>query len=258
MDLQLNKKSVLITGASKGIGRATAHAFAQEGAVPVLVSRDKEALEYVASDVLQKTGISASIYVADLTDEKARIQLHNTFPNVDIVVNNAGAVPGGSLHELSMQQWRAGWELKVFGYIHLCQLYSATMYHRRAGTILNIIGMGGRSVRANYICGAAANAALIGFTQALGAESVQHNVRVIGINPSPTATDRMIGMAKTRAASELGDEARWEEILDGAKFPFGRLKQPEEVASLSTMLCSAEVTYLSGTVVDMDGGQQWT
>ena len=59
-------------------------------------------------------------------------------------------------------------------------------------------------------------------------------------------------------ASELGDEARWEEILDGFKFPFGRLKQPEDVASLSTMLCFPEVTYLSGTVVDMDGGQRWT
>lgn len=258
MDLQLNNKYVLITGASKGIGKATALAFAREGAVPVLVSRDKAALEQVASDLQRQTGISPEVHVADLTDENARIQLHKAFPNIDVLVNNAGAVPGGSLHDLSMEQWRAGWELKVFGYIHLCQLYSATMFDRNSGTILNIIGMGGRSVRANYICGAAANAALIGFTQALGAESAQYSVRVIGINPSPTATDRMIGLAKTRAAAELGDEARWQEILDGSKFPFGRLKKPEEVASLATMLCSPVVTYLSGTVVDMDGGQQWT
>ena len=146
----------------------------------------------------------------------------------------------------------------MFGYINLCKRYSTGMYARGSGVIINIIGMGGHALRAHYICGAAANAALIGFTRALGAESAQHGVRAVGINPSPTATDRMIGLAKTRAAGELGDEARWEEILDGSKFPFGRLKKPEEVANLAVMLSSPEVTYLSGTVIDMDGGLQWT
>lgn len=257
MDLKLKDKKILITGASKGIGYATALAFAREGAEPILVSRDKDALEAAAQRIRQQTSATVAIHVADLAEDTAREELHRQYQSVDVLVNNAGAVPGGSLHDLSMQEWRSGWELKVFGYIHLCQLFSATMYARESGTIVNIIGMGGRAVRANYICGAAANAALIGFTQALGSESTSHNVRVLGINPSPTATERFTGMARKRAATELGDESRWTEIIDGSNFPFGRLKTPEEVASLSVMLSSAEVQYLSGTVVDMDGGQQW-
>ena len=258
MDLQLNNRKVIVTGASKGIGRATALAFAQEGATPILVSRDHAKLETVANDIEQQTGIKAEVYATDLATEAGCQNLYEAHAETDILVNNAGAVPGGALSELSMDQWRAGWELKVFGYINLCKRYSTGMYARGSGVIINIIGMGGRAVRPHYICGAAANAALIGFTQALGAESAQHGVRAVGINPSPTATDRMIGLAKTRAAGELGDEARWEEILDGSKFPFGRLKKPEEVANLAVMLSSPEVTYLSGTVIDMDGGLQWT
>jgi len=146
----------------------------------------------------------------------------------------------------------------VFGYIHLCQLYSKAMKARKAGTIVNIIGMGGRAVRPDYICGAAGNAALIGFTNALGAETPAYNVRVFGINPAATMTDRIITMSKVRAKAQLGDENRWEELLDGTKFPFGRLKTSKEVGSLAAMLCAPSVQYLSGTVVDMDGGKQWS
>lgn len=146
---------------------------------------------------------------------------------------------------------------EVFGYIHLCKLYVDRMSTRGSGTIINIIGMGGRAVRPNYICGAAGNAALIGFTNALGAETPKTNVRVFGINPSPTLTDRMTTMFRTRAAEELGDADRWEELLDPDAFPFGRPKHPDEVAALAAMLASPRVQYLSGTVVDMDGGGQW-
>jgi NAD(P)-dependent dehydrogenase (short-subunit alcohol dehydrogenase family) len=131
------------------------------------------------------------------------------------------------------------------------------MKARGSGTIVNIIGMGGRAVRPNYICGAAGNAALIGFTNALGAETPSDNVRVFGINPSPTLTDRIITMSKTRAKIRFGEESRWEEALDEAGLPFARLKRPEEVGALAAMLCARQVHYLSGTVIDMDGGGQW-
>jgi NAD(P)-dependent dehydrogenase (short-subunit alcohol dehydrogenase family) len=131
------------------------------------------------------------------------------------------------------------------------------MKARRAGTIINIIGMGGRAVRPDYICGAAGNAALIGFTNALGAETPHYNVRVFGINPAATMTDRIVTLSKARAKVRFGDENRWEEVLDAAKLPFGRIKSPDEVAALATMLASAKVHYLSGIVIDMDGGGQW-
>ena len=257
MDLGLKGKTVLVTGASKGIGYASALEYAREGAEVVMVSRDLATLEPAAENIHQQTKARISVHAADLTDESALVDLHAQYQGIDVLVNNAGAVPGGSIADVSMQEWRAGWDLKVFGYIHMCKLFSASMFARKAGTIVNIIGMGGRSVRANYICGAAGNAALIGFTQALGNDSAKHNVRVFGINPSPTSTDRFVEMARKRAASELGDESRWEEIVNGANFPFGRLKTPEEVAALTVMLSSGKVHYLSGTVVDIDGGQQW-
>ena len=156
-----------------------------------------------------------------------------------------------------MERWHEAWALKVFGYIHLSKLYIENMKMRRSGIIVNIIGMGGRAVRPDYICGAAGNAALIGFTNALGAESPSYGVRVFGINPSATLTDRVVELYKSRAASKFNDENRWKELLDESQMPFGRLKAPQEVGSLAAMLCSPQVQYLSGTVVDLDGGGQW-
>ena len=135
--------------------------------------------------------------------------------------------------------------------------FVAKMKARQAGTIINIIGMGGRAVRPDYICGAAGNAALIGFTNALGAETPGYNVRVFGINPAATMTDRIVALSKARAKARFGDESRWEEVLNAAKLPFGRIKSADEVAALATMLASAKVHYLSGIVIDMDGGGQW-
>jgi len=257
MDLKLSQKQVLITGGSKGIGRAIAEAFAAEGAHPVLVARSEAALRVAADEIADHYSVPVAVHVADLSTEAACQELHARYPEVDILVNNAGAIPAGRLQDLDISHWHQGWSLKVFGYIALCKLFTASMSARKAGTIVNIIGMGGRAVKPDYICGAAGNAALIGFTQALGAETVAENVRVFGINPSATLTDRIISMARQRASARFNDESRWEELLDGSQYPFGRLKQPAEVGALSVMLCAPQVQYLSGTVIDMDGGGQW-
>ncbi len=257
MDLELSGKHVLVTGASKGIGYATAKAFAEEGARITLVSRRAEALEEAAGRLTSGTGAEVGWHAGDLSRDADRLALFEAFADVDILVNNAGAIKGGAIEARTMEEWRTGFDLKVWGYIHLCSLYVPKMRARKSGTVINVIGMGGRAVRAAYIIGAAGNAALIGFTQALGGETPSDNVRVFGINPSPTLTDRMATHLRERAESELGDAARWEEMVDPSRFPFGRPKHPEEVASLAVMLASPKVQYLSGTVVDMDGGGQW-
>ena len=257
MDLGLEGKQVLITGGSKGIGLAVAHAFAAEGANIIITSRDKAMLENAAGEVRRKHNAKAVAHAADLSDAAQRLRLHQAFPDVDILVNNAGAIPGGGIADVSLERWQEAWSLKVFGYIHMCQLYVAKMKARKAGTIVNIIGMGGRAVRPDYICGAAGNAALIGFTNALGAETPNYNVRVFGINPAATMTERIVNLSKQRAKARFGDENRWEEALGADKLPFGRIKTAEEVAALATMLSAPQVHYLSGIVIDMDGGGQW-
>lgn len=258
MDLKLAGKHVLVTGASKGIGHAVALEFAREGAQVTLVSRRADILAERAAEMSAETGARVDFIAADLSTDEDRERLFGTAPDIDILVNNAGAIKRGPLEAMSMSEWREGFDLKVWGYIHLCRLYVPRMTDRRSGTVINIIGMGGRAMRPGYIIGAAGNAALIGFTNAIGAATPKHNVRVFGINPSPTLTDRMTDLLKQQAAIELADPDLWEHLIDNDAYQFGRPKTPEEVAALSVMLASPNVHYLSGTVIDFDGGGQWT
>lgn len=256
MDLKLNGKHVLVTGASKGIGLEIAKAFAAEGAKLTLVARSEAALERAAADLVAQ-GAEVDWIAADLSSEPERDRVIAARPDVDILVNNAGAIKAGPAGAVSMKDWREGFELKVWGYVHLCLAYAPRMQARKSGTIINIIGMGGRATRPSYIIGATGNAALIGFTQAMGAAAPDDQVRIFGINPSPTLTDRMVTRFRGEAERELGDPERWEEMVARVDFPFGRPKSPAEVAALTVMLASPRVHYLSGTVIDMDGGGQW-
>lgn len=255
MDLELRGKRVLVTGGSKGIGLACAEAFAAEGCDVILSSRDAAALEKAAAGIRARHNVGVAVHAADLSDAKAREGLHAAHPEIDVLVNNAGAIPGGTLRDIPLARWEEAWRLKVFGYIHLTQLYLPMMEARGAGVIVNIIGMAGRGPRADYICGAAGNAALIAFTNALGGRSVDKGVRVVGINPAGTRTERYETLAKARARSRFGDESRWRELL--TNLPFGRPAEPEEIADLAVYLASARASYMSGTVVDADGGGQF-
>lgn len=257
MDLDLEGKSALITGGSKGIGRAIAEAFLREGASVTLVARDETALTTTAAELREETGGEVQTCCADLASDDGRRALADAVDTPDILVNNAGAIRAGRLQDMDIADIRSDWELKLLGYIHLCQLYQARMAERGNGTILNVIGMAGRANRAAYISGSAANAALIAFTQALGAEMQAQGLRVFGINPSPTLTDRMTTFMKRKAEVELGDETRWREMVEPDRFPYGRPMDPAEVASLAVMLCSPKAAYLNGTVIDLDGGGQW-
>jgi len=258
MDLGLRGKTALITGGSKGIGRAIAEALLAEGAHVTLVARDAEQLAATRAALSENADGRVHVVAADLGTDAARLALLESVGTPDILVNNAGAIRAGGLDDLAMSDWRQDWELKVFGYIHLCQLVFPAMAARGSGSILNIIGMAGRANRASYISGSSANAALIAFTQALGAEAQARNLRVLGINPSLTLTDRMTEFSKRKARTEFGDEGRWRETIDPDRFPYGRPARPEEVAALATMLLSPRAGYLNGTVVDIDGGGRCT
>ena len=255
MELGLRDQTVLITGGSKGIGLAIAQSFAAEGARPILVSRERANLDAAVAQIRAAHGIEAQAVAADLAAPGACERLAQEVGEVDILVNNAGAIPGGSLHDIDEARWRQAWELKLFSYINLTRAYLPRMEARGRGVIVNIIGMAGAAPRYEYICGSTANAALMAFTQGLGGASVHKGVRVLGINPSPTRSDRMQGMLSQQAQTKLGDANRWMELT--RSLPFGRLAEPDEIAHLAVFCASPRCGYLSGTVLHVDGGQNF-
>jgi NAD(P)-dependent dehydrogenase (short-subunit alcohol dehydrogenase family) len=250
MDLGIAGKRVLITGGSKGIGLACAESFAAAGCELILVSRDGAKLAAAADALRGKVQVNVQTFAADLSTVGGREALHAAHPDPNILVNNAGAIPAGRLQDIPIARWIEAWNLKVLGYIHMCQLYLPGMEAKRAGVICNIIGMAGRAPRAGYICGGTGNAALIAFTSALGGAAQEAGVRVFGINPAATATDRMITQARVNAKLKFGDEERWAET----GLPYGRPIESKEIADLAAFLASPRGGYVNGTVVDVDGG----
>jgi NAD(P)-dependent dehydrogenase (short-subunit alcohol dehydrogenase family) len=252
MDLKLAGRTALITGASKGIGLVVAQWFAREGVNVCLAARSAQALVKEAAAIRETTGVKVETLAADLADTAARERVYKTFPDVDIVVNNAGAVPGGNIHDVDEASWRAGWDLKVFGYVGLTRHYLKEMEARRSGVIINIIGLGGERLDATYIAGAMGNAGLMAFTRAIGGTSLDHGVRVVGVNPGPVLTDRVEVLGRKRAAKLYGDESRWKESF--ARMPHGRPATCDEVAAMVVFLASDLCAYVSGTIVTIDGG----
>jgi 3-oxoacyl-[acyl-carrier protein] reductase len=252
MDLELKGRSVLITGSSKGIGLACAEGFAREGAKVIIAGRDSARL-VTAAGKLKAAGSEVATFAGDLGLSADRDRLFAAHPAVDVLVNNAGAIPGGNLFDVTLDRWIDAWQLKVFGYIHLTKLYLEAMKRRGSGVIINIIGMAGQEPRWDYVCGGVGNAGLIAFTKAVGAQSVDWNVRVVGINPAGTRTDRIENLLRKKSLDSVGDEERWRDGL--AELPFGRLAEASEIADLALVMASPRASYLSGTVIDVDAGQ---
>ena len=252
MDLKLSGRSALVTGSSKGIGLAVAQWLAREGVHVGLVARSPDRLEQEAIALRKATDVTVRTLAADLADGAARQRVAEAFPDVDILINNAGAIPGGTIDEVDEAAWRTGWELKVFGYIGLTRLYLQKMKERRRGVIVNIIGAGGERLDYGYIAGAAGNSGLMGFTRAIGGASPNFGVRVIGVNPGPVLTDRIEVLGRKRAARLYGDENRWREGF--AEMPFGRPASTDEIAAMVVFFASDLSGYTSGTIVTIDGG----
>jgi NAD(P)-dependent dehydrogenase (short-subunit alcohol dehydrogenase family) len=238
MDLNLAGKRVLVTGGSKGIGRACAEAFAAEGAKVRIASRNPPA------------GPDAK--AIDISQRGAAETLAQWAGELDIVVNNAGAIPGGDLLKVDEETWRRAWELKVFGYINLTRAVYAGMKQRKRGVIVNIIGSAGEKLDAAYIAGSTGNAGLMAFTRALGGASHADGIRVLGINPGPTATDRLLSLYKQRAETLLGDAKRYEELF--SSMSFGRPAEAAEIAAAVVFLSSQKSAYTSGCILTVDGG----
>lgn len=250
MELNLVGKRALITGGSKGIGLACAHSFAAEGVNLAIAARQVGPLKDVTRTLRSNYDIEVTSHSCDLTRSEHQAALVDVVGPVDFLVNNAGAVPGGTIDTVDEKEWRAAWDLKVFGYINLCRLMLPKMTERGSGVILNIIGSAADRPRDDYIAGAAGNSALVGFTRALGSTSTRAGVRVLGINPGLTLTDRLEDLLRESALRKLGDQDRWEELVPTDPAP----ATTEQIADVAAFLLSDRAGHISGTTITVDGG----
>jgi len=252
MDLELKGKRALVTGGSKGIGKAIALVLAQEGCEVMIASREVKALQAAVKDIQNASGVQATWNAVDLSESGAAESLATWAADIDILVNNAGAIPNGDLLSVDEDTWRRAWDLKIFGYINLCRAVYRSMKAKRSGVIVNVLGVAGEKLNPNYIAGTTANAGLMAFTRALGGASPKDGIRVLGVSPGNIATERLISVYKQQAAIKLGDENRYPELF--ASLAFERPGTPEEIAWTVAFAASARSSYTTGVYFTVDGG----
>ena len=252
MDSGLKGKVALVTGGSKGIGFAIAQALAAEGCHLRLAARDLSSLN-AARETLQSTyAVDVKVQSANLSEPGVAETLAAAFPETDILINSAGAIARGSLLNIDPAGFREGFEGMVTASMMLSRALYPQMMSRKYGVIINIIGIAGEKLNPNSIGTSVANAALIAFTKAFGAESVDHGVRVLGINPGLIHTGRTDNLLHPK--TEV-DRQAYAKVM--ANLPYGRMGKPEEVASLAVFLASDAAKYISGDVISVDAGTRF-
>ena len=266
MDLDLEGAHVLVTGGSKGIGLAVARGFLAEGARVTLVSRSLATLEAARDALAPATapqspagddGPRIAIAAADLRDPASAVTALDSaeaqLGPVDILVNSAGAAKRYGPAELTPERWRDAMDAKYFTYIHMIDPTIKRMAQRGHGVVVNVIGAGGKVAAVTHLSGGAANAALMLATAGLARAYAANGVRVNGVNPGLTETERLTEGLKAEARQDgISLEAARQRA--GERLPLGRIATPEEIANAVVFLASSRASYINGAIVSMDGG----
>ena len=259
MELQLKGKKALVTGGSQGIGKAIALALAREGVDVAICARTLAPLKKVADDIAQATGRKIVAIAADLTSaadaERFVKEAHKALGRIDILVNNAGSAPGGVIETLTEDDWAKALQLKFMGYVRCIRYVLPIMVKQGGGRVVNLIGNDG--VKPSYweIAPGAANAAGQNLTKSLAGQYGKHHISFVAVNPGPVRTERWDGLVK---AMSRDMKISYEEAdkLAPSSIPMGRIAEPDEVANLVTMLASPLMHYVTGTMIEIDGGQE--
>jgi NAD(P)-dependent dehydrogenase (short-subunit alcohol dehydrogenase family) len=242
-------KTAIVTGASRGIGRAIALRLAQDGARIVLCARDGEALSEAVLEIERRggeaVGIALDLRLADSARELVESAL-GAYQTLDILINNAGATKRGDFAALSEEDWADGFALKFFGAVRLARLAWPHL-KRQGGSMVNISGVGGRTPGAEFTIGGSVNAALLSFTKALADIGIRDGVQVNAINPGFVRTGRLAKRLESISEDQLVREAN---IM--------RIGEPQDIANLVAYVVSPAGRYLQGSLIDIDGGQTKT
>jgi NAD(P)-dependent dehydrogenase (short-subunit alcohol dehydrogenase family) len=253
--MTLDSTVVVVTGGSRGIGRAIAERLARDGADVVIASRTKEDLERAAEEI-GSGGMRVVPIAVDLSTLEGCEQLHRetmaSFDRVDVLVNCAGATRGGPFLDLSDELWQEGFDLKFFGAVRLSRLFWPQLAASH-GSVIHIVGGMARTPNPNFAIGGAVNAALANFGKALAGQGLLDDVNVNIVHPGQTRTERLDQMMADEA-SRTGETPA--DVLDKtvARQGIRRLGTPEDVAELVAFLCSPEARHITGTAISVDGG----
>jgi NAD(P)-dependent dehydrogenase (short-subunit alcohol dehydrogenase family) len=239
-------KTAIVTGSNRGIGRAIALRLGRDGMNVVLCARDEELLKKTAAEI----GPNALAVSVDLRlpDAAARVvdAAGEKFGAIDVVVNNAGATKRGDFEELTDEDFHDGFALKYFGAVRMTR---AAWKHLRQqkGSLVNIVGAGGRTPGGLFSIGGSVNAAVLSFTKSMAEKGIHDGVQVNAINPGPVRTARLA--AQLKAGSE-------EDFLKQNRI--ARIGEPEDIAAMVAFVISPHGRLLQGSIIDMDGGQTKT
>ena len=252
MDLHLSGKVAIVTGASRGIGRAIAQTLGEEGVHLTLVARSRDLLDGLAASLTT----SSLVQAVDLGEPEAPAAVVSAtiakYGRLDLLVNNAGATKRGDFLELTDSDWDAGYRLKFFGAMRCARAAWPHLCASR-GAIVNIAGIGGRTGTAEFTIGGTVNAALMNLTKCLADRGVRDGVRVNAINPGSIATERLQTRLRSFAAEHGVDVAGAEQEMAKA-FKIARFGEPSEIARTVAFLASSQASYCQGAIVDVDGG----
>jgi 3-oxoacyl-[acyl-carrier protein] reductase len=252
MDLELSNKVAIVTGASRGIGKAIAEILSSEGMKVVLVARSHTELDLLAKSLPN----DALIQAIDLREPDSANQIVaetvEKFGKLDLLVNNAGATKRGDFLKLTDEDWTDGFALKFYGAMRMSR---AAWSHLQAsqGTIINIIGVGGRTGSAEFTIGGTVNAALMNLTKALADRGIKDGVRVNAINPGSIATERLQIRIKNYA-KEKGIDLEEASKQMPREMKIARFGDPAEIARAVAFLASPQAAYIQGAILDIDGG----
>ncbi|HVL75397.1 MAG TPA: SDR family oxidoreductase [Noviherbaspirillum sp.] len=252
MHLGLENKIAIVTGASQGIGKATAGALAEEGARVVLVARGQERLDELAGQI-RAAGGQAETVSADVSkaDDCRRIidEAVSRFGGIDILVNNAGSSATGAFEGLDDEIWKADFDLKLFAAVRLAKLALPHMKQKRAGRIINVTNIGGKQPGAGTMPTTVTRAAGLALTKALSKEYAPHNILVNTVCIGKVRA----GQHESKAARAGVDIETFYERM-AADIPLGRVGEAEEAANAIVFLASEAASFITGTSINIDGG----
>ena len=253
MDLGIKGKTAIVCAASKGLGKGTALALAQEGVNLFITARTKADIEATAEEIRKATGVKVTAIAGDITTEEGRKAVLAACPNPDILINNAGGPPPGDFKDFTLDDWRKAVEWNMITPIALIQATVYGMMDRGFGRIVNITSQSVKAPIASLELSNGARTGLTGAIAIIARKAAAKNVTINNILPGPFDTDRLRGtskkMAETRGVSvDQVQEERKKTI------PAGRFGNTEEFGASAAFLCSKHAGFITGQNLLLDGG----